>query len=42
MPYTIYSDYNKNGKLKRYPSLQKILENSEFLFKKGGKIKQAE
>lgn len=42
IPYTIYSDYNKNGKLKRYPSLQKNLENSELLFKKGGKTKQAE
>lgn len=38
IPYTIYSNYNKNGKLKRYPSLQKILENSELLFKNGGKL----
>lgn len=39
MPYTIYDQYNWKGAQQRYKALQTILEDSDVLFKNGGKLK---
>ena len=36
MPYTTYDKYNTKENLKLYPTIQKVLEDSDLLFNKGG------
>ena len=39
MPYTIYDIYNKGKTLQLYPTLQKVLDDSNLLFNNGGNLK---